>query len=194
MTFKSVLICFILCFFSAPKELFAQNTAVDTLPGANESLEQTNSRTYNPNKAALFSAIVPGSGQFYNRSYWKIPIVWGGLVTFGALVVYNNNQANTFQQELDYRKDNSGLKSNPDLTRFNEGQLERGRDQSIRYRDLNIILGVLWYGLNIMDAYVDAHLKEFEVSDNLAIGINPEIYSNGSIMQPGMSIGLKIRP
>ncbi len=181
------------CTIVAGEQLHAQNNAVDTLPGANESLTAKPRREYKPNKAALLSTVLPGAGQFYNRSYWKIPLVWGGLVTFGALAYYNNQQAQDFQAELDYRENNTGER-NSEYARYSDSSLERGRDQSIRYRDLNIILGVIWYGLNVMDAYVDAHLKEFEVSDNLALGINPELYSNGIIYQPGLSLGLKFRP
>ncbi len=193
MTYKAFLTVLLILTGSA-SILHAQNSAVDTLPGANESLETTNKRNYNPNTAALLSTVLPGSGQFYNRSYWKIPLVYGGLLTFGYLAYWNNEQAQAFQDELDYRNANNNEKNDPSLEIYSNSSLENGRDQSTRYRDMNIILGVLWYGLNIMDAYVDAHLKEFEVSDNLAIGINPEMYSNGTRMQPGLSIGLKIRP
>ncbi len=165
---------------------------MEALPGTKESPDEVK-REYKPGKAALLSTIFPGAGQFYNRSYWKIPIVWGGLVTFGALAVYNQNQYNLYVDELDYRDENMGEKNDPSLDRYSDESLERSRDQSIRYRDLNIILGVAWYGLNIMEAYVDAHLKEFDVSNNLSLGIKPELYSNGITYQPGLSLRLKFR-
>jgi Family of unknown function (DUF5683) len=170
----------------------AQNQAVETIPGAYESLAGVE-KVYNPGKAALLSTILPGAGQFYNRSYWKIPIVWGGLVTFGALAYYNQQQNLLYTEELNWRNENPGQTNDPELERFSDASVERSRDQSIRFRDLNIILGVMWYGLNIMDAYVDAHLKGFEVNDNLSLGVSPELYSNGITYQPGISLGLKFR-
>ena len=146
-------------------------------------------REYDPNKAALWSAVLPGAGQIYNGRAWKAPIVWGGLATFTALAIWNNNAANEYD-ELAKRAE--AEPDNPELRSV--AAYERGRDQAIRYRDLNIILGVLWYGLNIMDAYVDAHLKEFEVNDNLSLQLKPKLYTDGTQFQPGVALGIKIRP
>lgn len=189
-TYKVFLLVAGLCLFSGVK---AQNTSRFE-EDDKESLEYSTEERFKPGKAALWSTVLPGAGQIYNRSYWKAPLVWGGLATFSILAVYNHNQAILYQEELDYRDANNDMPNDQDLSRFSEQSLERARDQSIRYRDLNIILGLLWYGLNIADAYVDAHLKGFEVTDNLALGISPELYSNGTQFQPGLSLGLRFKP
>jgi len=119
--------------------------------------------TKSPLKAVLFSAVLPGAGQFYNKSYWKIPIIWGIGGYFAFEVVRNNTYY------LDYRDRyvDSQTPSNPSgdsrlktLREFYRDQ----RDQFIFY------FGVL-YLINLVDAYVDAHLFDFDVSDRIKLGM-----------------------
>jgi len=119
--------------------------------------------TKSPLKAVLFSAVLPGAGQFYNKSYWKIPIIWG----IGGYFAYEVVRNNTYY--LDYRDQyvNSQTPSNPSgdsrlktLREFYRDQ----RDQFIFY------FGVL-YLINLVDAYVDAHLFDFDVSDRIKLGM-----------------------
>ena len=129
-------------------------------------------KPHSPSTAAIFSAILPGSGQIYNRKYWKSPIVWGGLVFFGYRYVQENNRyldaKDAYLQLLD-----SNIKIK---TPFN-GTTDIGIVQSSKnlyrtQRDMFMIFGILFYALNIVDAAVDAHLFRFDVSDNLSMKIN----------------------
>lgn len=103
--------------------------------------------------AVLRSAIIPGWGQFYTKSYWKIPIIWG----IGAWLVYQWNQSNN------YYKESKDLYSTTGLIGYAE-QINFYHDQ----RDLFTIYMGLTYLLNLVDAYVDAQLFDFSVSPNIS--------------------------
>lgn len=116
-----------------------------------------------PWKAVAYSAILPGAGQFYNESYWKIPVIAG----LGGYFVYEwikNN--NTF---LDYKEQyqNSQTPENPQGNLQLQALREFYRDQ----RDNFIIYSVILYVVNLIDAYVDAQLYDFDVSDNIKFGV-----------------------
>ena len=124
--------------------------------------------THSPLKAAVFSSVVPGLGQIYNRKYWKVPV----LATAGAGLVYGYsfNQSNytKFKNELIYRQKNQAI-SNLDLERYSDSDLNELQDFYRRYRDLTVIGMALLYAVNIIDATVDAHLYDFNVSDDLSL-------------------------
>ena len=116
-----------------------------------------------PWRAVLYSAILPGAGQFYNKSYWKIPIIAGVGGYFVFEIIKNNNNF------LDYRDQylNSQTPENP------QGDL-RLRDLREFYsdqRDDFIIYSVILHVINMIDAYVDAQLYDFDVSDKIQLGI-----------------------
>jgi len=131
-----------------------------------------------PTRAAFMSAVFPGLGQIYNRKYWKLPIVYGGLAYFISTIVFYDEQYNRYRRNLLYASDN-----NPDTsvdTEFSRladpaQTLIRERNRAVRERDYNVILLLLFYGLQVADAAVDAHLKDFDVSDNLAVNLRPAI-------------------
>ena len=123
---------------------------------------------HSPLKAAVFSGVVPGLGQIYNRKYWKVPV----LAAAGAGLVYGYsfNQSNyaKFKSELIYRQKNQAI-SNLDLERYSDSDLNELQDFYRRYRDLTVIGMALLYAVNIIDATVDAHLYDFNVSDDLSL-------------------------
>ena len=138
-----------------------------------------------PEKAALWSAVIPGGGQFYNKAYWKIPIVYAGVGVLGYFLVDNNTKYQSFRKALLLRADNDPstvdeYADNPDFPSLNEdygADAERNikyrRDYWRRNRDLTILLCIGYYGLQIAEAYVHAHLKEFDVSDDLSLRVQP---------------------
>jgi hypothetical protein len=117
--------------------------------------------TKSPTKAMLFSAVIPGAGQFYNKSYWKIPIIWGVGGYFVYEIIKNNNSY------IDYRDlyANSQTPSNPNGDVRYKNLREFYRDQ----RDQFYLYAGLVYLINIVDAYVDAHLFDFDVSDKIQV-------------------------
>lgn len=116
-----------------------------------------------PWKAVAFSAILPGAGQFYNESYWKIPIVWGIGGYFGYVYFKNNGEYNDYKEQYA----NSQTSENPDGDLRLKELREFYRDQ----RDLFLFYFGILYFANLVDAYVDAHLADFDVSENIQMSL-----------------------
>ncbi len=116
-----------------------------------------------PWRAVAYSAILPGAGQFYNESYWKIPIIAGLGGYFVYELIINNNQY------LDYKQQylNSQTPQNPQGNLQLQSLREFYRDQ----RDNFIIYSMILYLVNLIDAYVDAQLYDFNVSDNIKLSV-----------------------
>lgn len=167
-------------------------TTADTLSGGIFGALKTWDK---PSRAALLSAIIPGAGQAYNKRYWKVPIIYLGGAAIGYYLLDNH------KKYLEYRSSLKILSTGgtdkfatliPDKAqRFQ--RLTRAEQSFRRYRDYNIIFMILLYGLNVSEAYVDAHLKGFDISDNLSFKIQPAIILGPSLTYaPGLSINLHI--
>ncbi len=133
-------------------------------------------KEHSPRKATIRSAIIPGWGQAYNKKYWKIPIVYGALGTAVGFFIYNNREYVDARDA--YRNMLDGDPSNDNLIkpRFSQRDPEAVRQYRIgvrQYVDYSVLAFLLLWGLNVVDATVDGHLKAFEVSDNLSMQINP---------------------
>ncbi len=141
--------------------------------GAEETVEfQSMPGQNDPRKALLYSAVFPGSGQIYNKKYWKVPIVWGGLGVLVYAVDFYNQGYNQFRSEL-FGVLESGDTFSP--SGYNESQLRTLTDAYRRQRDFFVVLTGMFYLLQMVDAHVDAHLKEFEVNPRLKISLRPQI-------------------
>ncbi len=111
-----------------------------------------------PWKAVLFSALLPGAGQYYNESYWKIPVVLGLGGYFGYVIINNNNKYTDYKD----RYEQSQTINNPD----GDPQLKTFRDFYKDQRDDFAVYALILYVVNLIDAYVDAQLFDFDVSDS----------------------------
>lgn len=152
-----------------------------TLNAGSKKKDSTVSKAFRPAKiAATRSAILPGLGQIYNKKYWKLPIVYGALTTTGFFFRYNYKNykdlkqayigkynARVFHDSTEYRK------IKPNLVPLSEESLRFQRDQFRRDMDYSVLIFALLWGLNVMDAAVDAHLKSFDVSPDLSLKIKP---------------------
>lgn len=139
-------------------------------------------RVYNPRKAALRSAMLPGLGQIYNKKYWKVPIVYAALGTTGGIFAYNltNYRDTRFAYKTMYKVTQPGATAadtaalervKPKLRRYSLETLRYYRDQFRRDIDYSVLFFILFWGLNVVDAAVDAHLKAFDVSPDLSLKI-----------------------
>lgn len=136
---------------------------------------------YNPRKAALRSALVPGLGQIYNKKYWKLPIVYGALGTSAGVFFYNfkNYKDTRFAYRVKYNMrvnhTDSALFANirSELRPLSEESLRFYRDGFRRDIDYSVLFFVVLWGLNVVDAAVDAHLKAFDVSPDLSFQVKP---------------------
>lgn len=141
------------------KDTMIKKTSSDSLKKKNVKFEMRKS----PWKAVMLSAILPGLGQFYNESYWKLPIV---AVVGGSLAYYffyNNSKY------LDYRDlyESSQTPLNP----YGDERYRRLRESYRDSRDQNLLYFMLFYLINLADAYVDAHLFDFSVSKSVNFGV-----------------------
>ncbi len=140
-----------------------------------------------PGKAALYSAVLPGLGQIYNRKYWKLPIVYAGFGTLVYFIDRNNRYYTDLKRGL-IDPDYDLIYYDFELT---TDQLERGKDLYKRWRDLSIILTVGFYALQIIDATVDAYLFDWDVGEDISFQVEPSalpVYRPGNISH---SFGLR---
>jgi hypothetical protein len=133
-------------------------------------------------RAWLYSAVLPGLGQAYNRKYWKIYMFYGGFTLLGALSIYHHKEYQTSKRELIALSEIN--KESPSLANYVQSHK--------RERNLYIIIAALWYVINIFDAYVDGTLKTFDISDNLEVIIQPTISPVAS-RELGIGVGASLR-
>jgi len=152
-----------------------------------------NKPKHSPRKALLLSLALPGLGQAYNRSYWKIPLIYAGLGTLGYFIIYNNNVYQDFSEAyLIKLKDPS---ANPPVIGYPNGlqrveSYRQGKDIYRRNYELSLILTAALWALNMVDANVDAHLKGFDLSDDLSLRIRPGARGVGAEPTVGLSLVL----
>lgn len=137
-----------------------------------------------PIKAALYSSVIPGLGQLYNNQYWKIPIAWGLIIWPGYICYTKQVEYNKVRGE--YKRRMNGLERDY-LTFVNDQQLLSYLRNVERNRDLSFILTVVAYAINIVDAYVSAHLLGFDVQN---ISFTPNLLKNDTYI--GMTIRIDI--
>lgn len=136
-----------------------------------EDIEKANAKAlpkYNPTKAGLYSAVLPGLGQYYNKKYWKIPIVWGAVGTGVGIIFYNDKQYKRYRTA--YIAELNGQPHEfSNIKGIDKIVLGNAQDRSKRYRDYSIAITGLVYILGIVDAVVDAHLYEQRHDPDLAL-------------------------
>lgn len=146
---------------------------------------------HSPKTALLRSLALPGLGQAYNKKYWKIPIVYAALGTSVYFIVDNNRQYNEFKDAYLIRNDGDSTTSDK-YPQYSNDNLITLIDFYRRSRDLSVVLTAGIYLINVLDAMVDAHLYEFDVSDELTIRVRPEIYyTRQTGYSPAVGIRLK---
>ncbi len=184
---KLFLIIGIALFCLLPFNTNAQQTATGSV-AKNKSLSFFSDSTHSPKKAMLLSAIIPGTGQIYNKKYWKLPLVYASFAGLGYSFILNNSQFLKYKNEYIFRKLNPTIK--PNAGEYTTDQLNLLQESYHRYRDLSAIGIFAFYALNIIDAGVDAHLINFNVDDNLSLKIQPTFYQAFSRMEPALGLDL----
>ncbi|WP_223883385.1 MULTISPECIES: DUF5683 domain-containing protein [Arenibacter] len=155
-----------------------------------------------PSKAAFYSAVFPGLGQIYNKRYWKVPIVYAAIGTGVYAYTYNDDLYNRFRTAFKRRQ--AGFTddefydlgtpnppgSPPD---FSNQALENAQERYQRDRDLWLLVTIGMYVLNIVDANVDAHLKQFNVDDDLSLDFKPFLDTDALTANPVYGMALTIK-
>ena len=163
--------------------------------------------TWRPDtKRALWLALVlPGAGQIYNRKYWKLPIIYGGFVGCAYAMSWNNQMYHDYSQAyLDIMDDDPNTQSynqflhlgatidNSNIERYKEIFRKR-KDRYRRWRDMSMFVMIGVYAFSVIDAYVDASLSEFDISDDLSLRVEPTVLNNSRDRNPFRSsaVGLQ---
>ncbi|MFI5125098.1 MAG: DUF5683 domain-containing protein [Chitinophagales bacterium] len=165
----------------------------DTLQQAKDSA--LIKKKHNPRKATIYSAILPGAGQVYNHKYWKVPIVYAAIGIPAYAFFYNKSWYRKCQYALavtvNGSRGDSLAKVDPQLVPFvtngDVNSIITNRDSFRKNQDYSVLFFLLFYGLNIVDATVDAHLRDFNVNSDLSFKIKPLL-----ITSPGLVAGVSM--
>ena len=154
--------------------------------------KKRNWATWRPDtKRAMWLALVlPGAGQIYNRKYWKLPIIYGGFVGCAYALSWNNQMYHDYSQAyLDIMDDDPNTQSYnqflhlgaqidaSNIERYKEIFRKR-KDRYRRWRDMSMFVMIGVYAFSVIDAYVDASLSEFDISDDLSLRVEPTVINN----------------
>lgn len=142
----------------------------DTIPMETEKIDSHSVR-----KATIYSSVLPGLGQAYNKKWWKIPLIYGALGSLGYFAVRNHIQHRTHVDEYNKRVDDPSYVSPIEFQNLDNQALITVHRQYQDNRDLMILGFIAVYAINIIDATVDAHFYHFDISDDLSMRINPRI-------------------
>jgi hypothetical protein len=199
---KIIFIPLLLCVFCTTKTLAQEPSLEEQEPKPFISDKEADApppvvvKRHSPKKAAMLSAIAPGAGQIYNRKYWKLPLVYGGIGGLGYWVGLNiknlNGYSNAYRLQVD--GDSTTFGSYKGISDTNALKLKRNEVKSSL--DLSIILMVVAYAINVVDATVDAHLFDYDVNEDITISLKPNfnlmMASNGYSMIPTAGLSFKM--
>ena len=159
----------------------------------------------NPKRALWLALVIPGGGQIYNHKYWKLPIVYGGFVGCAYAMRWNNQMFKDYSQAyMDLMDDDPKTESYNQFlhlgAQINEQNMSRyqtlfknRKDRYRRWRDLSVFALIGVYALSVVDAYVDASLSEFDLSDDLSLRVEPAVINTPINRNPIKSNALGIQ-
>jgi hypothetical protein len=156
-------------------------------------------RRDNPRRATIYSAILPGAGQVYNKKYWKVPIVYAAVGIPAYAFFFNKSWYLKCQYALVVAINGSSVDSfnkvdpslKPFVTAGDINGIITNRDSFRKNQDYSVLFFLLFYGLNIVDATVDAHLKDFNVNSDLSFSVKPTIMP-GPTPSAGITVAFDI--
>ncbi len=128
--------------------------------------------------AAMLLSVIPGGGQIYNKKYWKVPVVYACLGASAYCIYYTGSEMSAYRNEYINRKNGVVSKLNPDFASIPDENLIKQKNQYLRYMEISIGVTAILYALNIIDAVVDAHLYDFNISDDLSLRVSPALLDN----------------
>ena len=176
-------------------EVSAQNRPSPTTLQKNDTIYRYFPK-HSPVKATWMSAALPGLGQYYNEKYWKIPIIYAGFSTLAYFVIQNRYEYNRFKEAyaISVEISEGQVSDNYLVNNYTSSQLLNQREYYQSNLELSYILTGVFYLLQIVDATVDAHLYEFDMSDDLSIQLQPQWMptEDGMKMAPGIGLTLKL--
>lgn len=149
-----------------------------------------------PKKAGLFSAIIPGSGQIYNRQYWKAPLVYGAAAAGIYFFSFNYDKYTTYKKAYFGRLTNGGntLESeSEELKRYTTNDLKTLQDEYRKYLDMTVMFSALGYAVQIIDAIASAHLRNFDMSRDISFQFKPTAQPTYAGNGIGLGVGIAMK-
>ena len=141
-----------------------------------------------PKKAALYSAIIPGLGQVYTKKYWKVPLIYAGLITSAYYINESHALYDTYKQAYINRLDNN--RTDEFTGTYTDANLVTLTEHYRRNTEISALLFTLTYVLNIVDASVNAHLFKYNVSKDISMIVQPVYFSKENVS--GLSLSIKL--
>lgn len=195
---KRLVIYILLAIIAIPVWAQVQDQTTDNLDSIPLTQKEIDRLFWKPNpmRAVWLGAVIPGAGQIYNRSYWKLPIVYGGFMGCIYAITWTNNQYIGYKdayRDIYYDMQNGTLSNSPDKS-YNailpegytietmggastyQSRLKEWQNTARRNRDLSILVSIAVYALSLVDAYVDAQLFDFDISNDLSLNVTPQLY------------------
>lgn len=206
MVSKSFLITLVFCLFSCLLPAQEEKPVEQEVDSLRTTLNEegiviqdsilTKERYINPlapSKAAFYSAVLPGLGQIYNKRYWKVPIVYGALGAGIYAYTFYNGEYQRFRTAFKRRR--AGFTDDEFINVIplpGNDRLERLQNAKQNERDLSLLVTIIIYALNIVDANVDAHLKQFNISDDLSWDMNLQPYLEANPIDGNPNYGMTL--
>lgn len=153
--------------------------------------KKTDTTHYSPKKAAVWGAAFPGLGQVYNKKYWKLPIVYGVLGTVIYFVASNGQKLRTFNGYL--RNSYNGIPNPSPYDQLELSEIETFRNSYRKNVQIASFGTIFAWGLSIVDAVVDAHLRHFDMSDKLSLKVEPELNYTNFTYYAGIGVHLNFK-
>ena len=195
---KRLVIYILLAIIAIPVWAQVQDQTTDNLDSIPLTQKEIDRLFWKPDpmRAVWLGAVIPGAGQIYNRSYWKLPIVYGGFMGCIYAITWTNNQYIGYKdayRDIYYDMQNGTLSNSPDKS-YNailpegytietmggastyQSRLKEWQNTARRNRDLSILVSIAVYALSLVDAYVDAQLFDFDISNDLSLNVTPQLY------------------
>ena len=152
-----------------------------------------------PQKSLWYAIIFPGLGQIYNRQYWKVPIVYGGVAGLTYAISWNGKYYRDYSRGYrDIMDSDPNTKSYEKLLPYSidplsseaQNLMKSKQNTYRRYRDLSIVGAVAFYAITVIDAYVDAQLADFDISPDLSMQVAPTLFQTPNSYKPSVGVQL----
>lgn len=157
-----------------------------------QNIDDTTKIYHSPKKATIMSACLPGLGQIYNHKYWKVPVVYAGLGGAAYGFFWNHDKYSTYRDAYVLRTDGDSATIDNFDGFYSESNLLDLSNYYRRNMELSVVIFTFVYILNIIDATVDAHLYDFDISDDLSMRVQPAVWHLQGKAGPQMGAGFTI--